>query len=214
MKNILLVGCGERFGLELTQQYLQNGWTVFSLGQVIPEGCQGRKIDWQKVTPHDVKKFANELPPLDAIFFNQNCGSPPNIQSFREGITDFELDFWMKSVWVNNQLPVYLISCLGDKLSEDSVCGWLLGWGSVNSPVSAGHWEYIGYGIQKTTNFMLMRCMSKAHKSLHYALDPGGIPEDQRKVLAEKVFTFQQNLTKDMSGRAMQIHDGSDVYVS
>jgi len=206
MKNILLVGAGEKFGLELTKIYLQNNWSVWSMGSVIPDGCKPLNINWNTFTPDDVESIANKLPSLDAVFFNQNSIGPPMSTHFTG--TEFghdELFSWSKSHWINNQMPVYLLRKLGDKINNKTTVGWQLGWGNFNLPKDDHGWSLAGYASAKMTNLIVMRGFANTKLAIFYAIDPGGISPGDRSAVASKIFKLQTSLTPSDNGRVMDI---------
>ena len=212
MKTALLVGCGENFGAELTKEYLNDGWKIYSMGKVIPEGCEPIEVDWRSLSIQDVDRIAEELPNLDFIFFNHNGGSPPSGQSFKDNnFNEGDINMWKHSLWIHNQMPLYLITKLGNKLTENTHIAWMLGWGNINKEKEAEQWQYIGYGITKTTNFMLMRCLAQSHKSICYAVDPGWIPAEMRVERAKEIFAVQRSIDNSKNGCALS-HTGMEIY--
>jgi hypothetical protein len=176
------------------------------MGSNIPEGCNGFKIDWDNLTFEDLESIAEQLPPLDSIFFNQNYQASLQLQQYNYSGRDLrkETRKWEYCHWINCQVPVYLIKLLKLKIAKDTRVGWQLGWGNtLYLPKEDNQWKHTLYGIGKMENLIIMRGFSQSHHGIFYATHPGDLAEEVLTVQAKAVFAIQQGIGCNNNGDAI-----------
>jgi len=210
LKNVLLVGCGRNFGYDLTKCYLNAGYSVWSMGSHSIDDCNFLEISWETLGITRLKEIVEHLPNLDGVFFNHYAGIQIKFDDLQVSNNRQELRNWTYTQWINCQMPVYLIKLLTSKISEHTKVGWQLGWGnSLTIDKNNTQWQYMPYGLQKITNFMIMRAFAQSRKGIYYATFPGHLTEDNRRERAEKIFKIQESIGEQDNGRAIHF-DGTD----
>jgi hypothetical protein len=182
MNTALLVGCGSKFGLELTQRLLNMGWTVFSIsGSDIscPGNLHHLTIDWSTVNVAQLEKFLKVVPGLDLVFFNQNSSSLSSdnftANSFKTAELWKQEKTWAQSYFVSCILPFHIIHTLGTRCSDTTKVGWMLSEYIYNhSDIS--YPDYIG---NKYQNYLLMKSFSKNHNSCFFGVNPDNLSLNQ-----------------------------------
>ncbi len=68
--NILLVGCGKKFGRTILDSLVQRGHSVHSISSVDVDGVNNILIDWDTLNPAVIERQLQQLPRIDFVFFN------------------------------------------------------------------------------------------------------------------------------------------------
>lgn len=205
MKNVLLFGCGSKWGAEFTKTIADANYNV--------DLITGSDFTYNRVSTHKINWFtsnleivSNLLLPLqkkqyDIIFFNQNSGGGPNEQAFAPGNL-FPIDQWNVQNWINCQLPYAVIKLLSNSIHEKTKIGWMI-TGLVDGK-DKDLWKYAGYASVKTTNIHIMRGFANQHKGIFFAFDPIWFPEEQYTHDAKTTLRQLERLTEKDTGSILR----------
>jgi hypothetical protein len=209
--NALLVGGGSKWGAEYTKLLVSKGYHCHLITSSNPEipNTTVHSVDWFNLSTYTVEQIVKKLPRLDLIFFNQNHFGGPNDPDFNieTPFNSEALDRWSRSHWIDNQLPVYIIKQLKNRIHSTTKIGWML-TGFIGDSNDNTNWKYAGYGSKKFTNLAIARGFSGRHPGIFFALEPGKIDPEQRAEVAVAVDQVVGNLTEKDSGYAFHL-DGT-----
>jgi hypothetical protein len=195
MKNVLLFGCGSKWGAEFTKTIADAGYNI--------DLVTGSDFSYKNVTTYKIDWFGSNLQTLreillpltqkqyDIIFFNQNTGGGPNEQAYAPGDI-FPIDHWNVQNWINSQLPYVAVKLLNNSIHKSTKVGWMI-TGLVDGK-DKNLWKYAGYASVKSTNIHIMRGFANHHHGIFFALDPSWFPEDQYQKDAETILSKIENL--------------------
>lgn len=134
------------------------------------------EVNWSSINTSSLHRWAQTLPPLDLIFFNQNS-SALSADSFAPMPTLKlwqQVAHWQQSYFVSCQLPYLLIQTLGARISDQTRVVWMLS-GMVTRPFAdPGYADYIG---NKYQNMLIMRNFAQHGAGCYIGIDPGAIAQ-------------------------------------
>lgn len=165
--NVLLIGCGSKWGRKLLDN-LASQHTVYSISGQDISNVNNLTIDWSSLNPTKVEKFLKKLPNIDFVFFNQN-GSALSGQNFDHMKT---VDLWkLEKNWGQQYynsviFPFHVIQSIN--LNKDSIVAWMLST-YVYRHNNINHADYVG---NKYQNFVTMKNFSKTGKSCFCGINP------------------------------------------
>ena len=163
-KNVLLVGCGSKSGLELTNSFLSAGYTVDLISSADNvHNVRQCQVDWNKLTVANVESFLKASPVYDVIVFNQNARAlEPGCYAL-DRFKTLELwsveKTWNQAYFNNCILPFHIIHTLGDRAANAKIA-WMLSELIYNHIPGVGYADYVGHKYQ---NYVLMRAFSKQY---------------------------------------------------
>ena len=200
--NALIIGCGNKFGLNLYNNLKQSGYTVWGVTGNKADNHNLLQVNWDTCDIGDFEKFFRQLPQLDLIIFNQN--SPALYEDYLNlSCTDIFKVWkgakkWKQSHYVNCILPshaLHTLSSCGKLLATTSVT-WILSksmFGKSDSPV-----DYIG---QKYQNYMLLKQLSTKNPQTFIGICPGHLIPQNQEIKAELLINFLKTVDSSDSGR-------------
>lgn len=207
-KNCLLIGCGSKFGLELLEYLLGNGYNIHSISGSKLEytNVNHLQIDWKTLNIAQLEKFLKELPEMDLVFFNQNS-SALNFNDFIKNKNTVELwqleKNWSQSYFVSCILPFHIIHTL----KSIHKVGWMI------SPLiyhhdskQIGFADYIG---NKYQNYLILKNFSKQIQSICIGLNPDKLLSIVDDVRITNMVNFIESADKETSGRVFFL-DGTE----
>lgn len=210
MNNILLVGAGSKWGKIFTEYLVTQGCKVDLITStgIDSENINNHKINWNTFSMSDLDSIVNKLSidTYDLIFFNQNSGGGPNDEYFSPNL-DVSLEGWSRNLWIDCQMPYYLIKKLKTKITETTRIGWML-TGLINSEQSE-QWKYGGYASAKTTNLHLMRSFSQYNTGIYFGLQPIWFPPGEESKDCKDIYKMLIRLSSKDNGRII-MKDGTD----
>jgi len=201
MKNVLLFGCGSKWGAEFTKTIADAGYNI--------DLVTGSDFDYKNVTTYKIDWFGSSLQSLqelldplkdkqyDIIFFNQNTGGGPNDQAYAPGDI-FPIDHWNIQNWINCQLPYAVVKMLNNSIHKTTKVGWMI-TGLVDGK-DKDLWRYAGYASVKSTNVHIMRGFANQHCGIFFAMDPIWFPKDDYKKDSETILSKIEGLSAKDSG--------------
>lgn len=170
-KNCLLIGCGSKFGLELLEYLLAQGYLVHSISgsSITHPGVNHLQVDWKTVSAASIEKFLKGLPDLDLVFFNQNSSSL-NADDFIKNKSTGDLwrlgKHWNQSYFVSCILPFHIIHTL----RSVGRVAWML------SPLmyhhDDPHMRFADYIGNKYQNYLILKNFSQYNHSIFIGLNP------------------------------------------
>lgn len=185
MKHCVLTGGGSKFGADLTESFLELGYTVHlitssgSKWQGVPN-VNIIPVNWHEL---DISKLKTLIPPveyIDVVLFNHNT-SALSIDKFKSNSVQ-SLKDWQHSYFVATQFPYYYVKALSKKIDADSKIGWMLSELIKHQIVSqVGFSDYIG---NKVANACIMKSFSINGPSCFFGVHPDGGTESDPKTKA------------------------------
>lgn len=202
--NILLLGAGSKWGAIFTKFLSSQGCyidLVTSTG-IEDQNVVNHKIDWNTLSINDLDLIVRNLSKekYDLVFFNQNSGGGPNDKCFSPEM-EAPLDGWVKNLWIDCQMPYYLIKRLTDKIHENTKIGWML-TGLINSEESE-QYKYGGYASAKTMNLHLMRNFSQFNKGIYFCLQPIWFPPDEELTDCQNIYETIKTMSSKDNGKIL-----------
>lgn len=206
--NVLILGAGSKWGQHFTQQILSEGHTVDLITSSSVPNANNIRVDWNQLTLEEISLILTPLKgkQYDIIFFNQNSGGAPNDVWF-EPTNTFPLEAWSKSVWLDCQLPYYVIKVLTNSIHKNTKVGWML-TGLIDGK-EKDKWKYAGYASNKNSNVHIMRGFSQFHPGIFFCINPSWFPPGQEKKDAAVIFQSIKNLTTNHNGKVLN-KDGTE----
>jgi len=200
--NALILGGGSKWGQHFTQHILAQGHSVDLVTSSETEQANNIKVDWRQLTLEELEVALTPLKgkQYDIIFFNQNSGGAPNDVWF-EPTNTFPLQAWSQSLWIDCQVPYYVIKLLTNSIHQDTKIGWML-TGLIDGR-EQDKWRYAGYASNKSSNVHIMRGFSQYHPGIFFCINPSWFPPGQEQKDAEQIFSIIKNLTKDSNGKVL-----------
>lgn len=170
----LYVGASHGFAAAYQQHRRAQGHVCYSVSsRPGPLTCE---VDWSTVNPSSLHQWAQTLPDLDLVFFNQNA-SALSVDSFapRPTLQLWQhVAHWQQNYFVSCQLPYVLLQTLGTRISSRTRVVWMLS-GMVTRPFDdPGHADYIG---NKYQNMLIMRNFAQHGAGCYIGIDPGAIAQ-------------------------------------
>lgn len=207
MKNILLVGCGSKWGASFTKHLSNLGYQIdlISGSDFECPNVNLIKIDWTRFDLPKVKEVLDNSKTYDLIFFNHNSGGGINDHFFKPG-NDYNIDHWNYHTWVNCQLPYFIIKHLSPSITDTTKIGWMMTGLIAGS--DSNNFQYAGYAGVKSSNLHIMRGFSKSHPGIFFAINPIWFPIADYQEDAQSIEKVISKLTKSDSGKAFN-KDGS-----
>lgn len=211
-KNVLLVGCGSKSGLDLTNSFLQAGYTVDLISSTEVDILNTRqcRIDWSKLTVAHVEAFLKDSPVYDSIVFNQNARALATDCYTADRFKTLELwsieRVWNQAYFNNCILPFHIIHTLGSRCASNTNVAWMLSELIYDHQPGVGYADYIGHKYQ---NYVLMKSFSKKHSSCFVGINRGRIkivPADVVTLLESKIASgkvFYSDGTEDINFNRM-----------
>jgi hypothetical protein len=207
-KNCLLIGCGSKFGLELLEYLIENGYYVHSISGSKLEyaNVNHLQINWKTLNVAQLEKFLKELPELNLVFFNQNS-SALNSDDFIENKNTIELwqleKNWGQSYFVSCILPFHIIHTLK---SIDKVVWMLSPLVYHHHNTQIGFADYIG---NKYQNYLILKNFSKQIQSICIGLNPDKLLSTVDDVRIINMVNFIESVDNETSGRVFFL-DGTE----
>lgn len=221
-KNCLIIGCGSKFGLTLTQTLLDQNCQVYGIsGSCLPdhERLSVLKVDWDTCEISDIEKFVRKLPKLDLIIFNQNSAKMQS-QMIKLGSLDTltvwkQSKLWTHSHYVGSVMPIHILNSLHscNSIDETTITTWLLS----NSILSKNTASPIDYKAQKYLNAEIIRYLSLNNAGAFIGLDPGKLTDQNYDSKAQTFIQFCFNATTstingkyftfDIDNNSVIVHD-------
>lgn len=174
--NDLYIGASQGLAAAYQQHRQSQGHVCYSVSsQSGPNTCQ---VDWNTINASSLHRWAQTLPPLDLIFFNQNSSalsadsfaSMPTLKLWQQ------VAHWQQSYFVSCQLPYLVIQTLGARISDQTRVIWMLS-GMVARPFAdSSYADYIG---NKYQNMLIMRNFAQSSPGCFVGIDPGEIAAGQ-----------------------------------
>jgi len=204
MKQCLITGGGSKFGANLTEQFLAQGYHVHLITSNT-ESWENRNnvsviaVDWKKLQLSDIKKYIPATDKLDLIFFNHNASSL-NQNKFKK-FTLQNCQDWQQSYFVACQFPFYLTHALQKQIAQTTKVGWMLSE-LIVCPMDSqvGFADYIG---NKFTNACIMKSFSLNFPACFFGIHPDGGLADQTLVDTKArgiVQLIHQKLPEELNG--------------
>lgn len=194
MKTAVLIGCGSKFGLGLTQFLLQNDWQVYLIsGSSLPNHSNLHQltIDWHNVTVATLEKFLKQPPAVDLVFFNQNSSalSKDNFALNTYETVDLwkQEKTWSQSYFVSCILPFHVVHTLGNRCSADTKIGWMLS-DYVHTHKDITHADYIG---NKYQNYLVMKNFAATHPSCCFGVNPDDLDNNNDTEYLMQLLAFE-----------------------
>jgi hypothetical protein len=166
--NVLLVGCGKKWGRQLLDSFVDKKHNVYSLSSCIIENIDNYQVNWATTNVAKIEKFLKKLPQLDFVLFNQN-GSALNTENFFQTQT---IELWKLEKNWNQQyfnsviLPYHIIQSI--KLKKTTIISWMLS-SYVYRHSNINYADYIG---NKYQNYLIMKNFSKTETSCFCGINP------------------------------------------
>jgi len=202
MKQCLITGGGSKFGRQLTQQLLDQGfhvhlitssasaWTNVDNITVIP-------VDWKSLSLADIKTLIPQCDHLDLIFFNHNA-SALSQSKFQRGQLQNIKD-WQQSYFVACQLPFYLIQLISSRIGTDTKIAWMLSK-LIADPIDSqvGFADYIG---NKFTNACIMKSFAQSYPACFLGIHPDSISDHDTLKAQGIIELITQSSVADLNGK-------------
>jgi hypothetical protein len=174
MKTALLIGCGSKFGLNITKELQANGYRTYSISGSESTDADHLQIAWLTVTVADIERFLRQVPECDIVLFNQNA-SALSSQQFEQHLDTVELwrleGHWSQAHFASCVLPFHIVHTLGDRLTSTSRVAWMLS-NYVHTHPSDDNFGYADYIGNKQQNYLMMRNFSLHHPSCFVGINP------------------------------------------
>lgn len=212
-KNCLLIGCGSKFGLELLDYLLEQGYNVNSISgsELKQSNVNHLQINWNTLNVTQIEKFLKQLPDLDLVFFNQNS-SALNSNDFIKNKNTLNLwkleKEWNQAYFVSCILPFHIIHTL--KAAHKIV--WML------SPLiyhhdqkQIGFADYVG---NKYQNYLILNNFSKQDQSIFIGLNPDKLLSIKDDARISNMVNFIESADKESSGRVFFLDGTEDTNFS
>ncbi len=172
----LYIGASQGLAAAYQQHRESQGHVCYSVSS--RPGERTCKVDWSSINTSSLHRWAQTLPPLDLIFFNQNSSAlstgsfapMPTLKLWQQ------VAHWQQSYFVSCQLPYLVIQTLGARISDQTRVVWMLS-GMVTRPFAdPGYADYIG---NKYQNMLIMRNFAQSAPGCFVGIDPGNIATGQ-----------------------------------
>ena len=169
--NILLVGCGKKFGRTILDSLVQRGHSVHSISSVDVDGVNNILLDWDTLNPAVIERQLQQLPRIDFVFFNHN-GSALSTQSFGKLST---LELWKLGKRWNQQyynsviFPFHLIQSI--TLDLNAVVAWMTS-SDVYNHADITHNDYIG---NKYQSYLIMKQFGNTDRACFCGVNPDSL---------------------------------------
>lgn len=174
--NDLYIGASQGLAAAYQQHRASQGHVCYSVSsRPGPNTCE---VNWHTIDASSLHRWAQTLPPLDLIFFNQNASalSSESFESMPTLKLWQHLAHWQQSYFVSCQLPYLLIQTLGARVTDQTRVIWMLS-GMVTRPLAdPAHADYIG---NKYQNMLIMRNFAQQAPGCFVGIDPGAIAAGQ-----------------------------------
>ena len=207
MKTILLLGCGSKWGAELTKQYANQGYQVdlISGSNFSYPNVNTILVDWFSLTPELLQNIIPKKK-YDLIFFNQNTGGGPNKKNSFDQKSSIDIGQWNHHIWINNQLPFFVVKQLAEHIDDTTKIGWMLTGLIIGSDPAM--YQYAGYACVKSANLHIMRGFSVAHPGIFFAINPKWFPVEDYVKDAVQIIKVIDGIDSSLSGKVIN-KDGS-----
>lgn len=198
MKHCVLTGGGSKFGADLTESFLELGYTVHLITSSSAKWQGVSNVNVIPVIWHelDISKLKTLIPPvnyIDVVLFNHNA-SALSIDKFKFNEVQSLRD-WQHSYFVATQFPYYYVKALSKKMDPDSKIGWMLSELINNRDISqVGFSDYIG---NKVANACIMKSFSIIGPSCFFGLHPDGGTESDSKIKATNMVKLVDTYDRD-----------------
>jgi hypothetical protein len=169
--NVLLVGCGKKFGRSILDSLVERGHAVHSISSEQIDGVNNINIDWATLNPAMVEKQLQHLPVIDFVFFNHN-GSALSTQSFSKLST---VELWKLGKRWNQQyynsviFPFHLLQSI--RLDPEAVVSWMVS-SYVYNHADITYTDYIG---NKYQSYLIMKQFSNTDKACFCGVNPDSL---------------------------------------
>jgi hypothetical protein len=203
-KTALLVGCGSKSGLDLTNAFLSAGYMVDLISSTDAEILNTRQccVNWDKLTQANIESFLKSSSEYDVIVFNQNARALEPTYNKPNRFNTIELwtceKVWNQAYFNNCILPFHIIHTLG-KRCVDAKIVWMLSELIYNHTPGVGHADYIGHKYQ---NYVLMKAFSQQYCC-------AGINRGKIKIQPNELVSFLEKSTNDINGKVFY-SDGTE----
>ena len=193
--NALLIGCGSKFGLDVTNSLLSQGCTVNLIsGSRVNDDCINQlTVDWQTFNVTTLEKFLQSLNKVDLILFNQNASSlsTPCFESSYYTTLDLwkQEKMWSQSYFTSCILPFHIVHTLGDKCNSTTKVCWMLSSMvySHKNKNQVGHADYVG---NKYQNYVIMKNFSMTHPACFFGINPDSIIDTNTSTNLENMIKY------------------------
>lgn len=211
MKNVLLIGCGSKFGLDITKHFLKNDVFVYSVSgsNIAIENKKFKHlvINWKTVTFADIEDFLQNIPTMDFVFFNQN-GSSLCIDDFsnlKQGVDLWKQESdWSQTYFSSCILPYHIIQTLGTRCNKKTKIAWMLS-SLIYNHTNTKQIGYADYCTNKYQNYLIMKNFSLHHDSCFFGVDPGALSDGANaSVLIDNII---KTPASQLNGSIMRIND-------
>jgi hypothetical protein len=194
MKNALVIGCGSKFGAEISNQLARDNYCVYGISSSVSSE-NILHIDWDTINNQNVEKFLRNLPVIDLIIFNQNYVSLTNscFEFGQDHIFNIwkQSKKWTQSHYVNCVLPMYILHTISDanKLSKNATVAWML-----SSIIFSEKNDLVDYKGQKYQNYICMKKYAATNQQTFVGICPGLL---EKLTYVEKSKIFVEFLIKN-----------------
>lgn len=212
---ILIVGGGSKFGLELVNAFLDNKWQVNLISgsevQYRPN-LNYLQVNWNKLTVADIEKYIKSLPEQKIILFNQNSSAlGDKCFDTMSTIDLWKLEKnWSQSYFNSCILPFHIIHSLGINCNKNTKVGWMLSILITQHVAEQIHMaDYVG---NKTQNYLLMKNFSNIHPSCFFGLNPDSLYNVDNSHSITKLIEFLETTRNDsINGKVFKLNGQEDL---
>ena len=195
-KTALLVGCGSKSGLDLTNAFLSAGYMVDLISSTNTEILNTRqcRVNWDTLTQANIESFLKSSLEYDVVVFNQNARALEPTCYQLDRFNTIELwtcaKAWNQTYFNNCILPFHIIHTLGNRCANAKIV-WMLSELIYNHTPGVGYADYIGHKYQ---NYVLMKAFSQEYCCI-------GINRGKIKIQPTELVKFLEQSTNNINGK-------------